>query len=231
MASQAVYRFYRKSFLRCNCFPVSGTGQFSCYEFLYYLVSKQTLRLYMLFLSLLPICFNSEAQKYSSSIKDSSVINFMSWYFKNDTALRVRRVIDINILKLNPENFKFPDSATLRDYRFAQNIFQPTNQLQKYFSSNDAAFFVQQVKRIRSKKWNLNLAEVELYDKLNAGKSPTIKSFYAYSLPVFSINKNYVIIIESHYCGLACGGGEYILFKREEGNSWQAIRRFNKWEQ
>ena len=155
----------------------------------------------------------------------------MSWYFKSDTAFRGRKVIDNNILMLNPENFKLPDSAALRDYRFAQNIFQPKNQLQNYFSSNDAAFFVQQVKRIRSKKWNLNLAEVEVYDKLNAGKSPTIKSFNAYSLPVFSINKNYVIIIEGHYCGLACGGGEYILFKREEGNSWQAIRRFNQWEQ
>jgi hypothetical protein len=54
------------------------------------------------------------------------------------------------------------------------------------------------------------------------------KTIFSYSIPIFSRNHQYAILIKGFYCGLVCGNGAYYLYKRN-GADWIMIKRFNEW--
>jgi hypothetical protein len=171
------------------------------------------------------------AQKYSKLTKDSSIKNFMTWLFKSDTAFKAIRNVDNDILKLQTDNFIYTDSTTLNTYLFAQNIFNKKNKWTKYFHEADANYFVQQVKQQRKTKWNLKINGIQVLDTIELVNNRVDKVLYSYSLPLFSKDTKYVIIIEGFYCGMLCGGGNYNLYERQLDNNWKKIETCNHWEE
>ena len=153
----------------------------------------------------------------------------MTWLFKSDTSFKAIRHVDNDILKLHPSNFIYADSLTLSNYEFAQNIFSKINKLTQYFNKEDADYFVQQINQQRKDKWQLKIKGIKLFDTIELINNRVDKVLYSYSLPLFSANKKYVIIIEAFFCGLVCGGGEYNLYERQNDNSWKKEKTFNQW--
>ncbi len=48
-----------------------------------------------------------------------------------------------------------------------------------------------------------------MFDTIELVNNRVDKVLYSYSLPLFSTDKKYVIIIEAFFCGLVCGDGDY----------------------
>ena len=155
----------------------------------------------------------------------------MAWLFKSDTFFKAVRHVDNDIIKLRPDNFIYADSLTLNTFQFAQNIFSKQNKLTEYFNINDANYFVRQIKEQRKDKWNLKIKDIKIFNTIELTNNRVDKVLYSYSLPLFSADKKYVIIIEAFFCGLVCGGGDYNLYQRQNDNSWVRIKQFNHWDE
>jgi hypothetical protein len=169
------------------------------------------------------------AQKYSKAVNDTAIINFMSWLLRNDTSNIVKH-IDNDILQTQPENFVYPDSSALHSNSSPQNIFSKHNNLIAFFKREDAEYFKKQITAQRKKKWDLKLKKIKLFNTIQLNKNNSLEKFlFSYSLPIFSQNHRYVIIIEGFFCGLVCGGGEYNLFERQSDKTWKKIKTFNGW--
>jgi hypothetical protein len=176
-------------------------------------------------------CLTISAQKYSDVIKDTAITNFMTWLFKSDTSFKAERHVDNDIVKLHPDNFIYEDSSALNNYQFSENIFNKKNKLTKYLNRDDANYFVQQINKQRRNKWKLKLKGIKLFDTIELVNNRVDKVLYSYSLPLFSADKKYVIIIEAFFCGLVCGGGDYNLYERQRDNSWKRVKQFNHWDE
>jgi hypothetical protein len=176
------------------------------------------------------LCLTCSAQKYSNVIEDTAITNFMNWLFKSDTSFKAAKHVDNDILKLHSDNFIYADSLTF-NYQFAQNIFRKTNKLTTYFNKDDANYFVQQVDQQRKYKWQLKIKAIKLFDTIELLNNRVDKVLYSYSLPLFSADKKYVIIIEAFFCGIVCGGGDYNLYERQADNSWKRVKQFNHWDE
>jgi len=72
------------------------------------------------------------------------------------------------------------------------------------------------------KERGLNGMYIYLYEHYNA------KSFLKISSPLFSINKNVLIITVGVYCGRLCGGGGTYVYIRK-GTKWILKEEFNNW--
>jgi hypothetical protein len=155
----------------------------------------------------------------------------MAWLFKSDTSFKAARHVDNDILKLNSKNFIYTDSSNLNKYEFAQNIFSKRNKLTQYFNRDEANYFVRQINKQRKSKWQLKIKGIKLFDTIELINNRVDKVLYSYSLPLFSNDKKYVIIIEAFFCGLVCGGGDYNLYERQLDKSWIKIKEFNHWEE
>ena len=99
----------------------------------------------------------------------------------------------------------------------------------QYFNKNDASYFVRQINQQRKDKWQLKIKGIKLFDTIELVNNRVDKVLFSYSLPLFSVDKKYVIIIEAFFCGLVCGGGEYNLYERQTDISWKKIMPFNQW--
>lgn len=171
------------------------------------------------------------AQRYSKAIEDTAIVNFMTWLFSSDTSVKARKQVDNHILKPDVINFAYADSGSLNYYQFARNIFQKRNGLRTYFTETDANTFVNQVKGQRKFRWNLKSKQIRFVNTVELINNRLEKVLYSYSLPLFSADRKYVIIIEAYYCGLVCGGGEYCLYERQSNGTWRKLTQFNQWEE
>ncbi len=153
----------------------------------------------------------------------------MTWLLKSDSSFKAIRHVDNDIIQLNYLDFIYLDKESRNNYQNARNIFATRNKLEEYFNVLDANYFVDQIKRQRKYKWNLKLEEIILFDTIQLVDNRVDKVLFSYSLPLFSVDNNYVIIIEAFYCGLLCGGGVYNVYQRLSDNSWKKIKQLNQW--
>jgi len=170
-------------------------------------------------------------QKYSTAVPDTAIFSFMSWLLKSDTAFKATRQADNDMLKLQPVNFEFADSLKLSNYLYAQNIFNKRNNLGSFFNQSDATFFIRQIENQQKRKWNLKIKGVKFVDTIEMVNNRVEKVLYSYSMPLFTKDNKYVVIIEAFFCGLVCGGGDYNLYERQSGNTWKLVKQFNHWDE
>ena len=176
-------------------------------------------------------CLTISAQKYSNVIKDTAITNFMTWLLKNDTSFKAVRHVDNDIIKLQSDIFFYVDSSSVNNYHFGQNIFSKENNFMQYINKDDANYFVQQINHQRKDKWQLKDKGIKLFDTIELVNNRLDKVLFSYSLPLFSTDKKYVIIIEAFFCGLVCGGGDYNLYERQGDNSWKKVKKFYHWDE
>ncbi|HWJ26728.1 MAG TPA: hypothetical protein VNS32_09300 [Flavisolibacter sp.] len=153
----------------------------------------------------------------------------MSWLFQSDTAFKAIRYVNNDIIKWQPGKAVYPDSTISINYLNGQNIFSKNTGLTQYLNKQDAAYFSKQIRGQHRQKWQLKLKGIELYDTAKLINNRLERAIFSYSIPLFSSDNKYVVIIQAFYCGLLCGGGSYNLYERQENNTWRKIKTFNEW--
>ena len=186
---------------------------------------------YFLIIIIALIALTTQAQKYSKIVNDSDILNFMTWLLSSDTLIAknhaAKRHVDNDIRQLAIENFKYLDTSKTNN--FLSNIFAYKNHLDSFLTENDANNFIDQIRNQITYKWNFKIKNIKLFDEVELFDNKLDKVLYSYSLPLFSIDKRRVIIIQAFFCGLVCGGGEYCLYEKQYNSSWKKIWSFNNW--
>ena len=160
-----------------------------------------------------------KSQTYSKLINDKDIIEFMQWKLFADTTpnMEVPKEyfsFSTNISKWFPITLKWDsnqDSSTNNHYC----IFNKRRKwLDTIFSIKDREFLIQQNDLKVDSIWHLP------YPKTLAAK----EGFKHYcSLPLFSINKQYAILLEVYLCGSMCGETNITLYKHTK-EGWAVFR-------
>ncbi|MBW6483994.1 MAG: hypothetical protein K0B10_13160 [Vicingaceae bacterium] len=171
------------------------------------------------------ISFTSYAQIYSELISDEEILDFLKWESKNTpiTTIPVRTPF-FKMVYYKPVSWGYvlviPDSILQET---GMKAYNPNIFLNKFRYDLDTILTKGDIEFIQSQyrghntanKWKIKLTKT-FYKRLLFGKNRT----YYYTIPVFSLDKNYVLFKKVYYCGPICGEGKIILYKRISDNNW-----------
>jgi len=166
-------------------------------------------------------------QRYSEIVTNNEISNFLTWFVRNDSAQEIKYV-NKDITELDEECFRYMD--TMRLPYLPANIFINAYRLDTIFTKADADFFIKQIRFQKANAWHLRLGNVKLIKYVSSDEVRwNREAFYYFSLPLFSVDMQYVIIDKSCYCGLDCGYGNYFLYRRQSAKSWKKVNAINGW--
>lgn len=173
------------------------------------------------------------SQTYSIIVSDSEIISFLSWEvtstegYSDKPFLSAKKKISRQISSWDSLNFIMPDSLSESDFsvRF-HYLFHNENKLDTIFNEGDKEFLFLQFTGIKDSIWENKILKVKLTNK-KIKKNP---NRYYYSIPLFSKDKNCVIIYREYYCGGLCGYGGYYIYRRNDQKSWKLVRILNEWD-
>lgn len=167
------------------------------------------------------IFLKSNAQTYSSLIKDEEINEFMNWNF-TENKVRGNELMK-TIRNLNVKNVDFTDENFIDDG--SSILFTKENNLDSIFNLDDRLFLIEQTQKYKYEIWLDQFKDVKLIDKpkLNSNNQ-TDKIVYVFSLPLFSVDKSKVLIFEGFFCGILCGGTSYNIYEKKNG-SWSLIKK------
>lgn len=173
-------------------------------------------------------------QTYSSVTSDKEIYDFLNWMTVNDRKYGEepklkRKQISYKILSWDTTNFRAKDTALINKYpNFSldhQYIYQKRGGTDTIFQQKDRDFLFKQFTAIKDTIW---------HDKFSKSKFLTSKkqkkpNRYYYSIPLFSVDKKYVIIHRQYYCGSLCAYGGYYVYRRLDNNKWEYVTAVNTW--
>ncbi|MCX6318579.1 MAG: hypothetical protein NTW29_14900 [Bacteroidetes bacterium] len=186
----------------------------------------------------------AQAQTYNTFISDKEYIDFINKDILRDSIKVKHRIFRIRH-KLYPDELYYKDTADFSTKNTFQNthfIFKKlsygnnknilTNQLDTIFTRRDIDFFGEQLRAMKNDTtWTSSFVNSVLIDSVEYDKKDKrvwgrrLKwPVWRYSLPLFSADRRYAIIIKS----TAFGGGYYI-YKRIENGDWMLIKILNQW--
>jgi hypothetical protein len=146
---------------------------------------------------------SSFGQSDRVTVKDTAVIDFMTWLLKGHNSFVHKRNVDRNV---RSGYFDF-----------------------EYDAAHDSVIYhIDTIKQKIAYKWELKIKGVKLVNERIGDYHPK-HTLWSYSLPMFSLDKRYVIIQAAFYCGIVCGGGGSELYKRENGNTWIKVKQLDEW--
>ena len=181
------------------------------------------------------------AQTYSTLISDKEYYDFIDKDILRDSVKILHHIFRKRI-PLDPDVLYFKDSA---DYISKNNnansnffIFKHrlydgkvlSNDLDTIFTKRDVDFFGEQLQAMQKGKiWKRPFINSILFDKVKYDKTDKNlfgrrKKFgvWGYSLPLFSFNRRYALIIKSD--SIQDG---YYLYKRDQQDGWELLKVFN----
>ncbi len=179
------------------------------------------------------LCFLSsfiQAQTYSNVVSDEEIYGFLNWLTANspkpsEEPRFKKKQIYHKILSWDSSHF-FADTAKIKEYKFFvidhKYIYQ--SGADTIFHLVDRDFILEQWKSIKDTLWHGKFSKSALI----TNKDQRRANRYYYSIPLFSKDKNYVIVRRTYYCGNTCAyGGFYIYRKLDEG--WKFLYAINTW--
>jgi hypothetical protein len=184
----------------------------------------------------------ANSQTYNSIITDKEYYDFINNDILRDS-VKAKHHIFRQRFKLNPDEFYFKDSADFyaknnpSNYKF---IFRKlpygnkvlTNEMDTIFTRLDIDFFGEQFKAMtKDTTWRspfvnsilIDSVEYDMKDKHVFGRR-TKWGFWRYSLPLFSLDKRYAIIIK-----LDSGSGGYYIYRQNEKGEWVLVKILNQY--
>ena len=187
----------------------------------------------LLILGLL-IAENSFGQTYSSVSTDKEIYNFLNWLTRTERKYReepflTRKRIDCNILSWDTVNFIAKDTAMFRKYPLlsieANYLFQGKSGTDTIFKQADREFLFQQFLAVKDSVWHDSFSN----SKLLKTKKHRRPNRYFYSIPLFSVDRKYVVISREYFCGDLCAYGEFYIYKKIGDSKWKYVTSVNTW--
>ena len=137
--------------------------------------------------------------------------------------------IHSTILSWDKTNFIANDSI-LADANSAfslggQYLFQKSAGTDTIFKQLDKEFLFQQFNAIKDTVWHDSFSK----SKLLKSKSQRKTNLYHYSIPLFSVDRKYLIIRREYYCGSLCAHGGYYVYRKTKDNEWEYLTSVNTW--
>lgn len=171
-------------------------------------------------------------QTYSSIISDIEIYDFMNWMTVNEKKygeepILKRKQIYYKILDWETRNF-IKGSITLDDEEdlfILDDEYLYNQEIDTIFKEQDKDYLFQQFTTIKDSIWHKSFSKSKLITD-NKQKRP---NRYYYSIPLFSLDKNFVIIHIKYYCGRLCAYGGYYVYKRLDKKRWIFITAVNTW--
>ena len=187
----------------------------------------QTRKLF--FLTLIFFSQLSLGQTYSSLTTDNEIYDFLNWLTstekKYDEAPYLKRKqIYYKILHWNIDNFVWKDTANIRFLEFdLQYLFKKKNGVDTIFNKADQIFMLQQFTAIIDTTWQKPFHKSKIVFKKKQPKP----NRYSFSIPLFSVDKKYVVIRKSYFCGDECGYSGYYVYRKKLKNKWEYLTCIN----
>ncbi|MFT4224336.1 hypothetical protein [Dysgonomonas sp.] len=187
-------------------------------------------KIFLLIIGLLNITFIT-GQTYSSIVSDKEICDFLTWMSYNDKRHKPEpkpknRQIYYKILKWDINNFIPKDSTLINKYKFDVDqmyIYTRRAKTDTIFDKEDRNFILEQFKAVKDSIWHNKFTNT----KLLKNKSQT--NSYYYSIPLFSLDKKYVIIHKQFYCGSLCAYGGYYLYRKVDEDNWEYVTTIHGW--
>lgn len=158
------------------------------------------------------------AQRYSSTIKDSMIVEFMNFMIPEDSSVIISNDI------MFPGRIQKKDDLPVSGKYWA-GVFTEYK-LEHFLTEEDAVFFAQQMSNVVTPcKWSLPFG-IFLKDEMVYFEPTLTRRYYTYSLPLFSKNSQYAVIQYSFSAGNTKGGSGYYLCEKQAVGSWKMIKLF-----
>ncbi len=172
-------------------------------------------------------------QTYSSIISDKEIYDFLNWMTKNDRKYGdepkfKRKQIDFLILPWDTCNFVIKDSAVFNNPNFVSDhfyLFYKNSRTDLLLQQQDREFIFKQFTEIKDTIWHKPFSN----SKLLINKDQKKPNRYYYSIPLFSVDKKYVIIHRQYYCGNLCAYGGYYVYQRLDEKKWEYVTAVHSW--
>lgn len=186
----------------------------------------------------------AHSQTYNSLISDNEYYDFINKDILRDS-IKVKHHIFRKHYPLFENEFFYKDSAEYLLNNVITNIHfifrrfpygnkTITNNLDTIFSRRDIDFFGEQFRAMtKDTIWRNTFVNSVLIDSVEYYKDEKLHwsqrakwGVWAYSLPLFSLDRQYAIIIKAS----SVGGGYYI-YKLDEHGEWILIKILNPWSE
>ncbi|WP_156032840.1 hypothetical protein [Prevotella sp. 10(H)] len=191
------------------------------------------LRTLLFLITLLSVQF-AVAQKYtySSVISDEEIYNFLNWMTENDKKTEIKflknnKKVSYKIMPWDTANFiskyvgQYDISHLEPDNKY---LFKKSSGLDTLFNQEERNFFYEQYISIKDSVWHQGMSGKKM---ISAKKKDDTNVNY-YSIPLFSRNKEYVLIYKVYICGYECSYGKYYLYKFDV-DRWRFLMSLNPW--
>jgi len=190
------------------------------------------------FLILLTILFvqsgivQAQTHTYSSVISDEEIYDFLNWMTSNDKKSEIKflknnKKVSAKILSWDTANFiskyagQYDISHLEPDNKY---LFKKSSGLDTLFTQSERDYFIQQFFAIKDSVWHKGMDG----KKMIPIKKKDYSDVNYYSVPIFSRNKEYVLIYKVYTCGYGCAYGKYYLYKYDI-DRWRFLMSLNPW--
>jgi hypothetical protein len=187
----------------------------------------------LLTLGLIVSASKSQAQTYSTIIKDSDIIAVISSIGKT---LKTNK-LDSHILKWTVSQL-FGATGNERSLKIAGLIADDS--LKEYFTKEDIDFVCEQFNASIQTSWSpkyfihfkiIDSPEVDKIYKTSINSRNRKKDmnnyFYRLSIPIFSLDRKMAIMKKDYNCGFLCGTECIALYKRSKNGVWIFITQWD----
>ena len=165
------------------------------------------------------------AQTYSSIITDKEIYDFLNWLTKTEPKYAVEpgiiKQVSEHIVRWDTSNFIQKDTLNGHDHFYLYKSRGGTDTL---FKKEDRDFLFLQYTSIKDSTWHQPFKRsAMLKQKLET------PNWHFYSVPLFSRNRDYVIVFKEYYCGPLCAYGGYYVYRKKGARKWERITGVNTW--
>jgi hypothetical protein len=174
------------------------------------------------------------AQTYSTVISDREIYEFYNWLNQHeerdgDEPKRGARKVSENILAWD-STFFIPQDTLLINGQveldpFGAYLYKSLRGVDTLFGNEDREFHNQQFHAIHDTVWHDKFKKSKLLKR----KHQAVPNRWYYSIPLFSLDRKYVIVHRVYYCGTLCAHGMCYVYERRDDGSWEPIRVVFSW--
>ena len=163
-------------------------------------------------------------QTYSSQASDKEVCDFLNWMTKNDEKhdeeprFKKKRVSK-KIYKWDIGSL----AADLEEYTLILKYSHRDSLSDTLFSMNERHNLFGQIRLQSDTVWRNKIKHARL---INGGQKKANR--YYYSIPIYTIDKKFLIIRKEYYCGSLCAYGGYYIYCKT-GGTWKYVSCFGTW--
>lgn len=185
---------------------------------------------YILLLIALLTIDKSFSQTTTKVISDNEIINFIRWQIISekrypDEPPNNPKNICNDVIQWRKGQFELAPNTSIHSLEYLlEYLFNDRNKwLDTIFTIDDKMFLASQCKK-QKKRWDKIARDVGFIKcrKLH------LSNIHHLSIPLFSMDRQFVLIRESYYCGSLCAYSAIKIYKRKkDGEGWEFLKSIN----